>query len=77
MRFGSPPADRYRIYDLTVLAKVEARRVRTVALSDIEMRRDFQAIITDWRDRAKNYLSTYSECRHYGRNSNVGAQCKL
>ncbi|CAM9742777.1 unnamed protein product [Ectocarpus sp. 13 AM-2016] len=43
-----------------VLAKVEARRVRTVALSDIEMRRDFQAIITDWRDRAKNYLSTYN-----------------
>eukprot|EP00752_Nemacystus_decipiens_P003318 g3070.t1 len=43
-----------------VLAKAEARRVRTVTLSDIEMRRDFQAIIADWRDRAKNYLSTYN-----------------
>lgn len=48
----------------TVLAKAEARRIRTVTLSDIEMRRDFQAIIADWRDRAKNYLSTYSECRN-------------
>lgn len=47
-----------------MLAKAEARRVRTVTLSDIEMRRDFQAIIADWRERAKKYLSTYSE---YGR----------
>lgn len=46
---------------IIVLAKAEARRVRTVTLSDIEMRRDFQAIITDWRERAKKYLSTYSE----------------
>ncbi|CAM9350103.1 unnamed protein product [Pylaiella littoralis] len=43
-----------------VLAKAEARRVRTLTLSDIEMRRDFQAIIADWRDRAKKYLSTYN-----------------
>ncbi len=48
---------------IIVLAKAEARRVRTVTLSDIEMRRDFQAIITDWRERAKKYLSTYSEYR--------------
>eukprot|EP00904_Undaria_pinnatifida_P011151 jgi/Undpi1/7166/HiC_scaffold_22.g09640.m1 len=43
-----------------VLAKAEARRVRTVTLSDIEMRRDFRAIITDWRERAAKYLSTYN-----------------
>lgn len=44
-----------------VLAKAEARRVRTLTLSDIEMRRDFRAIIVDWRERATKYLSTYSE----------------
>lgn len=49
---------------MTVLAKAEAHRVRTVTLSDIEMRRDFQAIIADWRERAKKYLSTYSEYLH-------------
>lgn len=46
---------------LTVLAKAEARRIRTVSLSDIEMRKDFQAIISDWRERSTKYLSTYSE----------------
>lgn len=45
----------------SVLAKAEARRIRTVTLSDMEMRRDFQAIIADWRERATQYLATYSK----------------
>ncbi|CAN0068155.1 unnamed protein product [Ascophyllum nodosum] len=43
-----------------VLAKAEARRIRTLTLSDIEMRRDFREIILDWRERASKYLSTFN-----------------
>ncbi|CAM9971758.1 unnamed protein product [Sphacelaria rigidula] len=57
-----PPDSRTheKITPEAVLAKAEARRIRTVTLSDIEMRRDFQAIISDWRERATQYLATYN-----------------